>query len=55
MLPDNSDDKILECAISSDAEFIITYNIKHFPSNILKIYNTNALIPKTFLKKEKLL
>ena len=55
LLPDNSDDKIIECVISSGSEYIITYNLKHFPNDLMHNYNLKAIFPKTFLKKEKLL
>ena len=55
ILPDPADDKVLECAISSNAEYIVTFNISDFPKSILKGYSVRAVLPKTFLKKEKML
>jgi len=55
ILPDVSDDKILECAISSNSSHIITYNISHFPKTILSQYYIKASLPKSFIRKEKLL
>lgn len=55
VLPNASDDKILECAISSNSSHIVTYNIRHFPKSILSQYSIKATLPKSFLKKEKLL
>ena len=55
MLPDPGDDKILECAISANAESIISFNTKDFPRNILSEYGIKLMSPKTFLKKEGLI
>jgi putative PIN family toxin of toxin-antitoxin system len=51
LLPDNSDDKILECAITGSAEYIITYNIKDFPEKILNQYKIKPIQPGIFLKE----
>lgn len=55
ILPDSSDDKILECGISSNAKYIITFNVEHFPKNILSEYSMKVTLPKSFLKKEKII
>jgi len=50
VLPDPSDDKILECAISGSCTHVITFNKKHFPEEILKLYGIQVLTPGEFLK-----
>ena len=50
VLPDPSDDKILECAISGNCTHVITFNKKHFPEEILKFYGIKMLTPGEFLK-----
>ena len=50
VLPDPSDDKILECAISGNCTHVITFNKKHFPEEIFKLYGINILTPGEFLK-----
>ncbi len=50
VLPDPSDDKILECAISGNCTHIITFNKKHFPEGIFKLYGIKILTPGEFLK-----
>lgn len=54
-LPDVSDDKIIETAISGNCDRIITYNIAHFPKQLLSQYSIKATLPKSFLKKEKII
>ena len=49
-LPDNSDDKILECAIAGQCNSIITFNRRDFPSKILDQYNVLAMTPREFIK-----
>ena len=51
ILPDNSDDKILECAIAGQCNSIITFNIRDFPSKILNQYNVLAMTPGEFIKR----
>lgn len=48
-LPDNSDDKILECAIAGRCNAIITFNTRDFPKNILDQYDL-AMTPGEFIK-----
>lgn len=44
---DLSDNKFLECALEAKADFLITGNIKHFPSK--KFRDTHIVTPKEFL------
>lgn len=46
LLKDSDDDKFLECAMESKANFIITGNSRHFPK---KYKNTQILSPKEFI------
>jgi predicted nucleic acid-binding protein len=39
---DPDDNKYLECAMESDAQFIVTYNYKHFNQVKGKIFNKNG-------------
>lgn len=50
MLPDNSDDKILECAIAAHCQAILTFNRKDFPEGILRRYALRAITPGEFLQ-----
>lgn len=50
VLPDPSDNQILECAISGNCTHIITFNKKHFPEGIFKLYGIKILTPGEFLK-----
>ncbi len=54
-LPDVGDDKILECAISANTDYIITFNIKDFPKRIISKYGIKVLRPKEYLKKAGLI
>lgn len=49
-LPDNSDDKILECAIAGQCNIILTFNIKDFPKNIIEQFNLIAMTTGEFIK-----
>jgi len=49
-LPDNSDDKILECAIAGRCNTIVTFNTRDFPKNILDQYNLLTITPGEFIK-----
>ncbi|KKK91016.1 hypothetical protein LCGC14_2717200 [marine sediment metagenome] len=49
-LPDNSDDKIPECAIAGQCNTIVTFNTRDFPKNILDQYNLLAMTPGKFIK-----
>lgn len=48
-LPDENDRHILAAAIHSNAEMILTYNLKDFPSKILKPYGIKAEHPDILL------
>lgn len=50
-LPDKNDRHILAAAIISKAEYIITYNLKDFPSEVLSGYNVNAITPDSLISK----
>lgn len=51
-LPDPDDKMFYEVAISSNAEYLITGNKKHFPKNICK--KTKIISPKEFCKLTKI-
>jgi len=46
-LPDPDDEPFLEAALAAQADFLITGNEKHFPSEVCKMQN--VLTPKEFL------
>jgi putative PIN family toxin of toxin-antitoxin system len=48
-LPDPSDDKVLECAISCDCTHIITFNQRHFPNAFMLPWGIQAMKPGDFL------
>ncbi len=48
-LPDPSDDKILECAISSHYTHIVTFNRKHFPKPLADSWGINVMTAGEFL------
>ncbi len=48
-LPDPNDRHILATAIKSKASLIITFNLKDFPSSILKNYQLEAINPDEFI------
>lgn len=48
-LPDAGDRHILAAAIEARAELILTFNLKHFPSEILKPFGLTARDPDAFL------
>lgn len=54
-LPDETDQPFLEAALSTDVDFLITGNIKHFPPN--KRHGAKVLTPVEFMdsyrKKQK--
>ena len=50
-LPDEDDRHILAAAIKSKAEFIMTFNLRDFPSEILDKYNVAAISPDDLLEK----
>ena len=50
-LPDEKDRHVLAAAIKSNAKFIITFNLRDFPSNNLRAYNIQAMHPDSFLRE----
>ena len=48
-LPDEDDRHVLAAAIKCGATVIVTYNLKDFPSEILKRFEIEALHPDVFL------
>ncbi|MGP9633060.1 PIN domain-containing protein [Halomonas sp. AOP43-A1-21] len=48
-LPDPDDRHVLACAVHSNAEAIITFNLKDFPSDTLAQYDIRAIHPDEFL------
>jgi predicted nucleic acid-binding protein len=45
-LPDDDDDRLLECAEAAEADFLVTGNQKHFP----KLFSeTGVVSPRDFL------
>lgn len=48
-LPDAGDRHILAAAIEARAEFILTFNLKHFPYEVLKPFGLTARDPDAFL------
>lgn len=50
-LPDNADDKILECAIAAACQSILTFNIKDFPQKILRRHGLVAMTPGEFMRR----
>jgi len=48
-LADPNDRHVLAAAIRADAEVIITFNLKDFPSSVLAAYNVQAIHPDDFL------
>lgn len=48
-LPDANDRHVLAAAIRSNADTILTYNLKDFPENLLKEFNIEAQHPDDFL------
>lgn len=50
VLPDQNDAHVLAAAIKVQAQVIVTYNIKDFPSDILQKHYIEAQHPDTFLR-----
>ena len=48
-LPDKNDRHVLACAIASDANLILTLNIKDFPKRELSKYNVEIQRPDEFI------
>lgn len=49
ILPDPSDDKVLECAISANCTHVLTFNKRHFPKEVFEKYGITVLTPGEFL------
>lgn len=47
-LKDRKDDMLLELAIASQADYIVTFNLKDF--NNIESFGTEAVLPSDFLK-----
>ena len=50
-LPDRDDEKFINAALSGQAQYIITGNMKHYPE--IKYNATRVLLPADFLKEIK--
>ena len=50
ILPDSSDDKLLECAIAGGCTHIVTFNKRHFPEAITGPYGIAVMTSGEFLK-----
>ena len=50
-MPDPNDRHVLAAAIRSHSDVIVTKNLKHFPSDVLKGYGIMAEHPDTFLTR----
>ncbi len=48
-LPDPDDEHVLETAIISEAQAIVTSNLKHFPRELCERYDIDIIGPDTFL------
>lgn len=48
-LPDLSDRHVLAAAIQSRADFIVTFNLKDFPTSVLANYGVEAIHPDEFI------
>lgn len=51
-LPDPDDVHVMAAAVKSQAQIIVTHNLKDFPEEILAKYNIEALDPDTFLRSQ---
>lgn len=49
VLPDLTDDKILECAITGGCTHIVTFNKRHYPEAIIKSYGIAVMTSGEFL------
>ena len=50
-LPDPKDRHVLAAAIQSRTDVIVTYNLKHFPENVLTRHGIDAQHPDQFIKR----
>jgi predicted nucleic acid-binding protein len=48
-LPDMNDRHVLAAAIKAKASFIVTFNIRDFPSNVLEPFQIQAITPDEFV------
>jgi predicted nucleic acid-binding protein len=48
-LSDSSDDKILECAVSSDCTHIVTFSKRHFPAAVTAPWGIKVMTAGEFL------
>lgn len=48
-LPDPSDRHVLAAAIRSHSSFVVTFNLKDFPAQVLAPYNVEAIHPDDFI------
>lgn len=48
-LPDPDDRHVMAAAVHSGASLIVTFNLKHFPPDILEGYNLTARHPDDFI------
>jgi hypothetical protein len=51
-LPDEGDRHVLAAAIKSGCDAIITFNLKHFPPNMLKQYDLESIHPDDFISSQ---
>lgn len=49
-IPDENDKHVLAAAITSEANYIITWNIKDFPKRVLQHYSIKAIKPDGFIE-----
>lgn len=52
VLPDPDDTHVVAAALKSQAQVIVTYNLKDFPQSILTKYQIEVLHPDTFLRSQ---
>jgi predicted nucleic acid-binding protein len=51
-LPDPDDRHVLAAAIRGRADIIITFNLRHFPDDVLKQYGIDAVHPDEFISSQ---
>lgn len=51
-LPDPDDAHVVAAALKSQAQVIVTYNLKDFPQSMLTKYHIEVLHPDTFLRSQ---